>query len=248
MVAPDYRPLPDTSNQHIERFAVGKTLCERHQDVAGATSLIFTHGVEAGMGSPKTRDFAQGFATVSPIVCFQGNRSLEARIRAFHKVVEHEASSSALGGRSMGARAAILTALEQKGNKQVALVLVSYPLYAGHDGHIREYERRERILLDLPASVDVLFIIGSEDPQGRLQDLAHIRMQLKARSWLVEVVGADHGMEIGSELGSRSMRIMSGVVAAEWLRKRDETKCYYRISWDGDASKVVVEDWRKEDD
>ena len=244
-----YEPKLGTSKPYVERFNIGNTACDkrREDEEDGLTSLIFTHGLETGIEDPKTSEFAEGFSTISPVVCFQGNRSLQARIRAFHKVTQHENPSSALGGRSMGARAAVLTALERGKDENTALVLVSYPLFAGHAGETREFERRERILLDLPASVDVLFIIGSEDPQGHLKDLAQVRTRMKARSWLVEVQGADHGMDLKSDRGSRLTRIMSGVIAARWLRARDSTKRYCCLWWNEDAVEVQVDSWKAEE-
>ena len=59
--------------------------------------------------------FADGFSQKgSPVICFQGTMNLVSRVKGFHAVIKHEkAENAALGGRSMGARAAVVTMTER---------------------------------------------------------------------------------------------------------------------------------------
>lgn len=75
--------------------------CER-RGKDGKPDLIFTHGAGGGLSNAATKDFAEGFAELSPVVSFQGNMNLQGRVRSFQAVLENEDVQCALGGRSMG--------------------------------------------------------------------------------------------------------------------------------------------------
>ncbi|KAI5358533.1 Putative KAT8 regulatory NSL complex subunit 3/Testis-expressed sequence 30 protein [Septoria linicola] len=218
-------------------------------------ALIFTHGAGGGISAPSTSDLAAGFASLASIVCYQGSMNLTNRIKYFHTVLEHATGDEApgaiaLGGRSMGARAAVLTALEQHdgdsdpSSKAKALVLVSYPLLAG--GTTREPERREKILTDLIANVDVLFIAGAADSYCPLDMLEEVRGNMAARSWLCIVEGADHGMGMKPKKAEVAMRRKTGEVAAKWLAERDEGKRSSVIRCD-EAAEIMFEGWIEEE-
>jgi hypothetical protein len=147
----------------------------------------------------------------------------------------------------MGARAAVIAALEEgfPEGENGKLVLVSYPLTAGKDGGTREFERREKILLDLPETVEVLFVIGSRDAQCDLGLLEDVRGRIKVRSWLCVVVGADHGMECRPKSCTKEMRRVSGKVAAEWMEEREEGRRYCEVKV-GEGGNVVCEGWMEE--
>jgi predicted alpha/beta-hydrolase family hydrolase len=214
-------------------------------------SLIFTHGAGGGIKNPATKDFVTGFASVVPhiAVCFQGTMNLKHRTRTFHAVVENQGAAVALGGRSMGARAAVITAAECKADERPeALILVSYPLSAGgqtpkkqHDG-----DPRKQILLDVPSDIDVLFVAGSEDNQCHLDELESVRKEMNARSWLLEVKGADHGMSLKTKDGIQLVRLRTGALAAEWLEKRDDNMRYCVVAWDDSAKEIAFDGWRGE--
>lgn len=219
-------------------------VCERRGE-GGEAALIFTHGAGGGVANPATRDFASGFAMTSPIVCFQGTMNLQSRIKTFHATIEsQDAMETAIGGRSMGARAAVATALERE-KRPSALVLVSYPLTGGKKGEKREKDR-ENVLVDLPKQTDVLFVFGSEDVQcdrGLLNDVAQ---KMIARSWFLKVDGADHSMSLKDKSAVQRMRMWTGAIAARWLADRDATKRYCSISWNKTDSKVTYEDWHSD--
>lgn len=116
----------------------------------------------------------------------------------------------------MGARAAVMAATElivaeeEKLVGTVRLVLVSYPLQGPKDV-------RDQILLDLPKETDVLFVIGDRDAMCPLDLLEGIRARMKARSRLVVVRGADHGMNIRPASKTRELGEETGRVAARWV-------------------------------
>jgi predicted alpha/beta-hydrolase family hydrolase len=216
-------------------------LCERRGPEDAKPSLIFTHGAGGGLSNAATSEFADGFAEVAPVVSFQGTMNLQSRTRSFHAVLAHEDSKCALGGRSMGARAAVLAAQESSVHPDAAihaLILVSYPMVGAQRG-----DSREQILLDLPEGIDVLFISGGNDSMCSIDLLRKVMGKMKARAWLVEVQGADHGMSLRQKGGVSPMRKRTGSLAAQWLEERDEEKRYCSMRWsDG---KVVVTDWQK---
>jgi hypothetical protein len=141
----------------------------------------------------------------------------------------------AFGGRSMGARAAVLAAHSNTSIR--LLVLVSYPL-VGPKGDVRD-----QILLDVRPEVDVLFISGDGDSMCDMVRLTKVRAQMRAKSWLVVVEGADHGMKLqgGSKLkkGSEEVGRETGRIAAKWIEQRDEKVRDMVLKWDGDRGEVV---------
>jgi predicted alpha/beta-hydrolase family hydrolase len=204
-------------------------------------TLIFTHGAGGTLSAPAVTHFCTGYASALRVLAFQGSANLGARVKAFRACHAHLRSQQMdegdrvlrdvlFGGRSMGARAAVMAAAELMGsdgggaggeNMKVRLVLVSYPL-VGPKG-----ELRDGILLDLSDEVDVLFVSGERDAMCPLSRLEEVRGKMAAKSRLVVVRGADHGMhtrpaelekEVGEETGRR---------AAEWVvGEMDEDELY----------------------
>jgi predicted alpha/beta-hydrolase family hydrolase len=204
-------------------------------------TLIFTHGAGGTLSAPAVTHFCTGYASALPVLAFQGSANLGARVKAFRACHAHLCSQQMdegdrarrgvlFGGRSMGARAAVMAAAELMGSDvggasgekmKVRLVLVSYPL-VGPKGDLRD-----EVLLNLSDEVDVLFVSGERDAMCPLSRLEEVRGKMAARSRLVVVRGADHGMhtrpaglekEVGEETGRR---------AAEWVvGKMDEDELY----------------------
>ena len=223
-----------------EKFIV----CEKRGRDDDELALIFTHGAGGGIANPATKDFCAGFAMVDPIVCFQGTMNLQNRVKTFHATIDHhEGRDLALGGRSMGARAAVLTALARD-EKPSALVLVSYPLTGGKKGEKRE-DQREKILLDLPEDIDVLFVYGSEDIQCDSDLLAEVTAKMKATCWFMKVEGADHSMSLKDKSAVQKVRMWTGVTSGHWLDDRDDAKRYCTISWDREKGEVRHPKWRR---
>ncbi|KAK5078508.1 hypothetical protein LTR64_003079 [Lithohypha guttulata] len=185
-----------------------------------STVLIFTHGAGGGLENPATSLFADGYAVSGPVVCFQGTMNLQSRVKAFETVLsnlqaEEPRQTFAVGGRSLGARAA--AKLAQTHEEVKKLVLVSYPLISPKG------DRREQLLLDLPRDKEVLFIIGSKDTMCEISDLQQVQKRMQARSTLVIVEGGDHGMNLLGLKGwekiqaVENQRRLTGTRAAEWV-------------------------------
>ncbi|KAF2798381.1 hypothetical protein K505DRAFT_405226 [Melanomma pulvis-pyrius CBS 109.77] len=210
------------------------------------STLIFTHGAGGTLSSPAITSFCTGYASLGNVLAFQGSMNLAARARGFGACVEYlrgedgggddekkkkktkkggkeigEDIELVLGGRSMGARAAVLAAAEilsssaspdpTSFSQKPSLVLVSYPLKGPKD-------IRDAILLALPSHVSVLFVIGDRDAMCPLDMLKEARLKMEAETWLVVVEGADHGMHVaGGKEREREMGEVAGRVAAEWV-------------------------------
>lgn len=121
----------------------------------------------------------------------------------------------------MGARAAVMAATEYlavatESTVELKLVLVSYPLKGPKE------DVRDQILLDLPDSVRVLFVIGDRDAMCPLDLLDATRGKMVAKSQLVIVKGADHGMHVkGDEI---NVGEETGLRASEWVSERMEAE------------------------
>ncbi len=139
--------------------------------------------------------------------------NLPSRVKMFDAVISHEAEPApvtALGGRSMGARAAVIAA---KGKEEVkSLVLVSYPLHTGSG------DMRDEILLAIEEGIKVLFVVGDHDVMCDLETLEDVRQKMNALSWRIVVESADHGMNIVPKTGTKSVGELTGKVVAEWLK------------------------------
>jgi predicted alpha/beta-hydrolase family hydrolase len=178
---------------------------------APSPTLIFTHGAGGTLSADAVVNFCTGFSTSLPVLAFQGSMNLKARTKGFHACIDELTSNQVttvkkkkegraeenrllLGGRSMGARAAVLAASESiaehndgKDGSSVQLILISYPLQGP------KQDLRDQILLELPRSVSVLFLIGDRDAMCPLDMLNETRSRMTAKSQLVVVRGADHG-------------------------------------------------------
>ena len=208
---------------------------ENHEPIM--PTLIFTHGAGGTLKADAIVNFSNGFASHSEagIVCFQGNMNLKSRVKMFNAVIDHLGFPKCLGGRSMGARAAVMAATDETTH----LVLVSYPLHTDKD-------LRDQILLDLPASVKVIFISGTKDTMCDLDRLEHVRSRMKCKTWRVVVQEADHGMNISPKSGTKDVGRKTGEVVAHWLGNADEEKRESKIEWDPDAAVAQWSGWLTE--
>ncbi|KEF54655.1 uncharacterized protein A1O9_09097 [Exophiala aquamarina CBS 119918] len=219
--------------------------------------LIFTHGAGGDLNATAMVNFSYGFASaMASIIMFQGPMNLERRAAGFAEVLDfdkrgwseegepgyhgEQAQAVAFGGRSMGARAAVVAsqAAPAAGSPHgKLLILASYPLVSPKG------DLRDAILLSLPAGTCVLFISGDRDNMCPVAELAKVRAKMTAKTWLVTVVGADHGMDVrgGSALkkGTEEVGRECGRIAARWLRQRDDGVREMRVRWDGERGKVL---------
>jgi dienelactone hydrolase len=221
-------------NGHFEVMHEGKPIpAERKNCRPGCKPLmLWTHGAGGGLNDDATQGFANGFAELAPIVVHEAQSNLEHRVACYKAMTEHEGYATYIGGRSMGSRTAATLATNTPETK--AVVLVSYPLF--NNG-----ECREQIMLDLPARLDVLFILGSKDPMNPCKKFEEVRARMKARSWVCIVQGAAHMMDMVHDHATKDMRRQSGRVAAEWLQNRDPSKTFSVIKMQ--EGKAVVFPW-----
>ncbi|EXJ93524.1 hypothetical protein A1O1_01916 [Capronia coronata CBS 617.96] len=224
-----------------------------HPPSSPPVSLIFTHGAGGGLSAPAMTNFCHGFAsTGTAIACFQGPMNLPGRAGMFATVLNYEyekqqtgktpeleleGAQLAFGGRSMGARAAVMAAHSDKTID--LLILVSYPLVAP-SGDVRD-----QILLDIRPDTEVLFVSGDGDSMCDLARLAKVRAKMKAKTWMVVVKGADHGMNLkgGAKLKKATEEVgkETGRIAATWIQRRDGTSTTREmvLKWDPDRQRVL---------
>ena len=199
--------------------------------VPSEVRLLFTHGAGGGLGADAIVNFANGFCSQadhkSDFVCFKGAMNLKARVTAFGHVISHFATRGPvestqnvlgtvnIGGRSMGARAAVMVGtslLKDDQTNNVNLVLCSYPLVS------EKGESREQILLELPEDVHVLFIIGDRDQMCPLARLNEVREKMKCHQRLLIVRDADHGMSVkGGRIPTQELGRKAGALARTWV-------------------------------
>ena len=201
-------------------------------------ALVFTHGAGGTLQSDAIVNFTHGFSShsrQSSILCFQGNMNLKSRVRMFDEVIQSQSNvhtPRCLGGRSMGARAAVMAAT----SSTTHLVLVSYPLHTSK-------ETRDQVLIDLPASVKVIFVSGDRDDMCKLDRLQEVREKMSCKTWRVIVENADHGMNVTPKSGTREVGEMTGDVVAAWFRSSNDSLREGRIAWDAEKEAAQWNGW-----
>ncbi|KAL9028674.1 MAG: hypothetical protein Q9180_007131 [Flavoplaca navasiana] len=189
-----------------------------------SSKLIFTHGAGGTLTSPAIANFSNGFSRQLPVLCFRGNSNLGSRTKMFSTVISNQEAPTSLGGRSMGARAAVMAATDQTKH----LVLVSYPLHTGK-------QVRDQILYNISPLVKVIFVSGDGDSMCDLPKLDEVRSRMKCQTWRVVVEAADHGMNVKPKKLTEAVGIMTGEVVAEWIKGNDDSRREGRIFCDEDG-------------
>ena len=201
-------------------------------------TLVFTHGAGGTLQSDAIANFTHGFAShsrQSSILCFQGNLNLKSRVRMFGEIIAsnlNDKTASCLGGRSMGARAAVMAAQPYTTH----LVLVSYPLHTAK-------ETRDQILLELPESIKVIFVSGDRDEMCDLNRLEEVRKKMRCKTWRIVVQNADHGMNVKPKIGTQEAGRKTGDVVAMWLKASDVTLRESNIFWNADEETAQWSGW-----
>lgn len=167
---------------------------------------IFTHGRESRLHNATIAAFSEGFARTHTILCFQDTGDLTTRVATFRSLMRRWPSVTAIGGRSMGARASCRAAIYSSIKK---LIFFAYPLVSG-------LEERSEELLALDADTDVLFIVGDADARCVEILLQPLRQRMRARTWWIRVVGADHAMWYDDDQVRGTICNISGQIAAMW--------------------------------
>lgn len=201
-------------------------------------ALVFTHGAGGTLQSDAMANFTRGFSShsqQSSILCFQGNMNLKSRVKMFSEVIASNSNVHTLrclGGRSMGARAAVMATTENTSH----LVLVSYPLHTAK-------ETRDQILIDLPASIKVIFVSGARDEMCNLERLEEVRGRMSCKTWRIVVEDSDHGMNVSPKAGTREVGEKTGDVVAMWLKSHDVNLREGKIAWNNDQETVQWSGW-----
>jgi hypothetical protein len=199
-----------------------------------APEFINTHGRNSGLGSASIVAFTHGFARIRPVLSFENKSDcLNERAATFRALLNAYPSVDVLGGRSKGARAA---ARAQLYTRAKTLVFFTYPLTRG-------MEIRSDELLALEANCDVLFIVGDEDAQC-IEILLHgIRGQMRAKTWWLRVVNADHKMAFAQPEMRDEICSVAGQIAALWTVERARDRTELTLKWDYDAGQTTWTPW-----
>ena len=161
--------------------------------------------------------------------------NLKSRVKMFSEVIASNLNvhtPNCLGGRSMGARAAVMAVSESTTH----LVLVSYPLHTAK-------ETRDQVLLDLPAAIKVIFVSGDRDEMCDLERLEEVRRKMKCKTWRVVVENADHAMNVKPKAGTREVGEKTGSVVAMWLKSSDISPGEGKIVWDANEETAQWSGW-----
>ncbi|KAK4998128.1 hypothetical protein LTR66_002607 [Elasticomyces elasticus] len=220
-----------------------------------AKLLVLTHGAGGTHKSAALTHLAAGASHNLTTVCWTGSPSLPSRTKQCTAVALAASPGGrevVLGGRSMGARAA--TAVHSAPLKEInlsrRLVLHSYPLVAATG---KPDPKREDSLLALGADAEVLFVSGSEDALCPLDQLAAARKRMQARSWLITVEGADHGLDLrvgsGGEVGKGEViRLVGervGELVGQWCTQDLPSENAGNVRWDREHNEVNWSGWRE---
>ncbi len=166
--------------------------------------IVLTHGVgsdaRAALLAALARDLAAGGLTVLRVdLPFRQKRpqgpptpsdeaqDREGLKRALESLARFARGRLYLGGHSYGARQATLLAAEDP-EAADALLLLAYPLY------LPEQPDRWRTAHFPKLQTPALFVHGSEDPFGRLEQLREALPLIPARTELFAIPGAGHGL------------------------------------------------------
>ncbi|KAF2854456.1 hypothetical protein T440DRAFT_552296 [Plenodomus tracheiphilus IPT5] len=239
-------PLPDYTTLTITSDLIKDPIqCHEYNPKPTTTTptLIFTHGAGGTLSAPAVQNFCTGYSLTHPILAFKGSMNLASRVKGFHACIAHLASSKQdrtdknestgkktillLSGRSMGSRAAVIAATETLSTSKnittttspptINLILSSYPLLSPSS----KPPLRDKILIDLPSTVNVLFIVGEKDAMCPFDLLNETRGKMVAKSQVVVVRGADHGMCVrgvgGGKMREREIGEETGRVAGRWV-------------------------------
>lgn len=193
--------------------------------------VLFTHGAGSQLDNPTLDAFSEGLAATHTVLCFEDRRNVPRRAATFKSLLDDFPSVTIFGGRSKGSVASVEASFDSNVKK---LILLSFPLSSQKSGHPR------RALMQLQEDAEVLFIGGDRDELCGLGDLAEIRKSMKARSWLIQIEGGDHGIKFEKEK-RRSVCELAGKIAGKWLSGdvsafgRSEKMADLLVGWDESA-------------
>ncbi|KAB5576816.1 hypothetical protein PHYPO_G00202870 [Pangasianodon hypophthalmus] len=169
------------------------------------SALILTHGAGGDMNLKPLMSLAQAVST-SGLLCLRftcKSLNLAHRVRAYEAAMVYlksldrfTLSNIFLGGRSMGARAAVALGrhlcFKEEVNVQ-GLLCVSFPLHP--PGQTHAHVKRSEDLRAL-SHIPVLFVSGTADNMCERQLLEHVVEQMESPSSVHWVEGANHGLAV----------------------------------------------------
>jgi predicted alpha/beta-hydrolase family hydrolase len=191
--------------KHFERELVRGFLHEpQHPNGNG---LVITHGAGSNSDTTLLRAIAEAFAAAGivtlrcdlpfrqqrpkgPPFPAQGERDREGLRRAIEALREITGHRIFLGGHSYGGRQATMLAAEEPGVAD-ALLLLSYPLHPPHKP--QQLRTGHFGAIQTPA----LFVHGTRDAFGSMEEMRAALALIPARTNLVEVAGAGHSLNPG---------------------------------------------------
>ena len=167
-------------------------------------SLAITHGAGSNSEAPLLKAVAEAFAGAGflalridlpfrrqrphgPPFPAQGPRDREALAQAAGALRELAKGRVFLGGHSYGGRQASMIAAESPGLAD-GLLLLSYPLHPPR----KPEQLRTAHFPDL--QTPALFVHGTRDPFGTIAELRTAIALISARTELIEIEGAPHGL------------------------------------------------------
>jgi hypothetical protein len=199
-----------------ERFQTGgvggiEGILHRPERSAG-DAFALTHGAGSNMDAPLLTRMSEALAAAGYLVLrynlpfrrerpkgppfpAQAARDREGVARAVEALRHVGASRVFAGGHSYGGRQSAMAAAERAGLVD-ALLLFSYPLYPPGKPHLK----RTSFFGEL--RVPVLFVHGSQDPFGSLEELREAMALIPARTDLLAVEGAGHDLKRGADLSA----------------------------------------------
>jgi len=204
-------------------------------DILPQPDIIFNHGHRNGLDVASLVAFSEGFARTQTCLSFVDFGDLEHRTSTFRSLMS-AFPSAAVGGRSYGSRSSCRAAIWSPVRK---LIFFTYPLVRGID------ERYEE-LLQLSSDVDVLFVVGDSDPLCVEMHLAAIRKRMRARTWWIRVIGADHQFSMrGNNGAGTKLCNVAGQIAAKWNVEggRDLEKTELTLQYDKVNKQAVWTEW-----
>ena len=173
--------------------------------------LIFTHGRGSKLSNEAIVAFTEGWARTQTTLNFEDTGDLNRRAGIFRALMLAYPSTTSLGGRSMGARAAVRGSMYSPPRK---LIMFTYPLIRGLDERFEE-------LLELKSDVDVLLELGDSDAHCHEIHLKVVRQRMRARTWWVRMVNGDHALWYDPDEKRTALCNIAGQIAARWNVSRD---------------------------